>query len=228
MSESMHCEEVQRWIDRETRLDDDALSAALAHLEECEACAALFADAQYLRQRIEGYEAPSCPDEVVDAIWARVDAEEAAREDANRADAGALPWWSPAVWSRWLLPAAALGLVVFVFLRTPTPPTEPEAPTRMAQQTPQESTAPPCDLDLNEIYRHLGIDPARSPYDEETICEAAEEARTALAVLGKAMSSTREVIEHETRERMAETMMKGLGSGVESPTIHAPGSGEGG
>ncbi len=222
MSELLHCEEVQRWIDREEKLVDDALTAALAHLDGCEDCASFFADAQYLRERIDAYEAPRCPDNVVDAIWARVDADEAAGEGTRE-----LPWWSPAAWSRFVVPAAALGLLFFVFFKTPSPEGETQPSTLVAESS-EESSAAPCDLDINEIYRRLGIDPARSPYDEETICAAAEDARTALAVLGKAMSSTREVIGHETRGRMAETMRKGLGSGVASPTIHAPGSEEGG
>lgn len=222
MSESMHCERVQRWIDGEEILDGRLRALALTHLEQCEACAELFTDARFLRERLENYEAPRCPESVVDAIWARVDAEEAALEGTR-----GLPWWSPTMWSRWMVPAAALGLLVFVFLRTPSPETGTQAPTLVAEGS-GASTSGPCDLDINEIYRRLGIDPARSPYDEETICAAAEDVRTAMAVMGKAMSETREIIGHETRDRMAETMRMGLGSGVESPTIHAPGSEEGG
>jgi len=222
MNEHFDCERVQRWIDGQEKLQDGPLTVALAHLDTCEECAGLFADAQYLRERLDGYEAPRCPDEVVDAIWARIDAEESLI-DAERG----LSWWSPAAWSRWMVPAAALGLLLFVFIKTPSPEVETQTPPLLVERS-EESSEVPCDLDINEIYKRLGIDPARPPYDEETICAAAEEVRTAMAVVGKAMSSTRQVIGHETRDRMADTMKKGLGSGVASPTIHAPGSEEGG
>jgi len=222
MSEPLHCERVQRWVDGEESLREELLTAALAHLDGCEACAELFADAQYLRERLDGYEAPRCPDTVVDAIWQRVEAEESAGASDR-----ALPWWSPALWSRWMVPAAALGLVFFVFFNAPSPEGEMQTPPLVAEQSEKSPNAP-CDLDLNEIYRRLGIDPARSPYDEETLCAAAEDVRTAMAVMGRAMSTTRGVIGDETRGRMAETMRKGLGPGIGSPTIHAPGSEEGG
>ena len=49
MSRPFECEHVQRWIDGEESLADEGLTRALSHLEACETCAALFADAQYLR-----------------------------------------------------------------------------------------------------------------------------------------------------------------------------------
>lgn len=222
MSDHLHCERIERWVDGEESLQGELLTDALAHLETCDACGALFADAQFLRERLQSYEAPRCPETVVDAIWDRIDRIEAALTIERD-----LPWWSPVMWARFLVPAAALGLVLFVLLETPSPREEMQTPQLAAQQS-EESSQAPCDLDLNEIYRRLGIDPARSPYDEETICAAAEDVRTAMAVMGKAMSTTREVVGQETRGRMAETMRKGLGPGIGSPTIHAPGSEEGG
>lgn len=174
-------------------------------------------DEKFFKEKMRGYEAPRCPDELVDRIMARVDAE------PHRKSLGS--WWALFRFKYALVPAAALALILFVLLRpTSQPPStpSPEHETPQVAIAPSGTTSTPCELDLQEILRRLGAkDRAQLAYDDTTLCEAAEGVRTALTLMGKAMHSTERVLRDETRKRVADTVRMGLEASSVSPASDA-------
>jgi hypothetical protein len=209
------CDRVRDWIDGAARLTPAEAARAEEHLRGCSACAAVREDARFLGARLRDHVPRRCPDAVVQRIWEEIEAE------------APVPWLrrAPGRLLRAALPAAAVALLLFALTgRAPTP-----APDDLvAIAPPQSAPAEPCDLDIDEILRRLGLDRSQVPYDDQAICDAAEDALTALEVVGAAMDRTARVIGRETRERMAEPVRKGLERGVGSPTMDTSGSTQGG
>jgi len=182
-------------------------------------------DARYFRERLGAYKPPQCPEELVHQILARADEEaEAIAPGEDSLHGRFLPWWT-----RVLVPAAALVLMLLLLSPSgwrsgqPLPP----APADLTSSR-SGSSAEPCALELEEIFRRLGVDRAEVVYDDATICAAAEDMRIALALMVQAMESTERVIGRETRGRISETLRKGLGSELGSPTKRGPGLQHGG
>ena len=182
-------------------------------------------DEKFFQEKLRDYESPRCPDELANRIMARVDAErhgEVARPQ---------PWWAFLRLRPVLIPAAALAVILVALLRLspekPLPPAMDEA-TSVAV-APSDTTATPCQLDLQEIFRRLGAqDRAQLAYDDTTLCAAAEGVRTALTLMGMAMHSTERVLRDETRKRVADTVRMGLEASGVSPATGASNSSNGG
>jgi len=174
-------------------------------------------DEKFFEEKMRDYQAPRCPEELVDRIMARVDAE------PHRKSFGS--WWALFRFKYALVPAAALVVLLFVLLRpAPQPPSTPlpEHETPQVAIAPPETTSTPCELDLQEILRRLGAkDRAELAYDDTTLCEAAEDVRMALNLMGKAMHSTERVLRNETRRRVADTVRMGLEASGVSPASDA-------
>lgn len=181
-------------------------------------------DEKFFQEKLRDYEAPHCPEELVDRIMARVDAEPHSEPRAK--------WWTLFRLKHALVPAAALAVILFLILRTgPQTPTTstPQPGTPQVAIAPPETTTTPCELDLQEILRRLGAkDRAQLAYDDTTLCEAAEDVRTALTLVGKAMHSTERVLRNETRKRVADTVRMGLEASGVSPASGAVNPSNGG
>ncbi|HKI84299.1 MAG TPA: hypothetical protein VKA63_08185 [Candidatus Krumholzibacteria bacterium] len=181
-------------------------------------------DEKFFEEKMRDYQAPRCPEELVDRIMARVDAEPQAEPQPK--------WWTLFRLRHALVPAAALAVVLFVLLRlSPQPPSTPlpEIENPQVSIAPPETTSTPCELDLQEILRRLGAkDRAQLAYDDTTLCEAAEDVRMALNLMGKAMHSTERVLRNETRRRVADTVRMGLEASSVSPAPAAANPGNGG
>jgi len=161
-----------------------------------------------IQERLRSYRPPECPPGVVDLILARIDAEE--RDFRRRQGKGSrgLAWWS-----RLLVPAAALGLMVILlgpgkWLRGNNSTVEP-APGGVVAQG--DDSVDPCARELEEIFRRLGVDRSQVRYDDATICAAAQEVRLAWTLMEQAMDSTERVIGRETRGRFTRVLRNGLG-----------------
>ncbi len=182
-------------------------------------------DEKFFKESLRDYEPPRCPEELVDRIMARVDAEPQGEISRVR------QWWAFLRLRPVILPAAALVLILFVLFRLA--PQEPSnLPTDEATRVaiaPSDTTSTPCELDLQEIFRRLkATDRAQIAYDDTTLCAAAEDVRTALTLMGMAMHSTERVLRNETRKRVADTMRMGLEASGVSPAPGVTNSSNGG
>jgi hypothetical protein len=182
-------------------------------------------DEKFFQEKLRDYEAPHCPEELVDRIMARVDAEPHSVPQEK--------WWAFFRLKHALVPAAALAVILFLILRPspqrPTNPAPEQETPRVAIAPPETTTTTPCELDLQEILRRLGAkDRAQLAYDDTTLCEAAEDVRTALTLVGKAMHSTERVLRNETRKRVADTVRMGLEASGVSPASAAVNPSNGG
>jgi hypothetical protein len=203
-------EEIDRAVDG--TLDDQAMAAFEARLEESVAIREAYEDAVAVRGTLISKRAEPCPDVVVDAIWARVatlpssdDAESPATAEPRRRST----WWSMG------LPIFGAGVAVLLAVWGISSVYSP------ALLSPDRSTDPvvPVVADGTDL----------EGYTDEELMAAVHDARVALSILAGAMNKSTARVGQELRHSLTYPVTRGLQETMEHvpPPFVSP-SGEAG
>lgn len=218
----MNCQQLRDWIDEAE--GQEPAAEMRQHLDGCADCRAFVADARFAQQLFAQAPRVACPDRVAIRIMNEVDREIAEAtpvlDGTHDFDSASLlqrlrGLFAVPQLARLALPLAAAAVLLAAILgpREHLPSVDP-TDSRVDIAQPPEKAQEICELDLDEIYRSLGLDRAQMDLDERTVCLAAEEVKMAMAVVGRAMNQTAHVIGDQTRGRVTKSVRKGLERGI--------------
>jgi len=205
------------WIERAVR-DDLRADERVEFDRQLMASSALreaFEDALTTRRFFSNAPRPVAPDRLAKSVFAEID-----RNESTFAPGDELGWWDrlreSLAWpqlARMAVPMAAIAVLLFA-VWNPRDGRHDLPANGIVQRTPE---GVPCELDMDEVFRSLGIKRNDlSNLDEKALCDAAEELKVAMAMLNRAMNRTGEVIKDETAGRLGESVNEGMHRGFGS------------